>query len=210
MSGPIDFDGINRAALANARSLLSQLVPGGKFRSLEYVVRNPTRNDRKPGSFSINYKNGVWKDFATGDGGGDVISWLAYVKGLSQAEAARELADELGVPLTSKANGTDGHHQNGAASHPSVSGIAVSRASSPAAKVHDCGEVHPTQAANCAGTSTKTMKVFRSRSKLSSEKAILPSIIASSTKAIRSDSNPRSPMATTGALYWCLHRSLRS
>ena len=50
MTPLIDFDGINAAALLGARGLLQGLIPGGKFRSLEYVVKNPTRNDRETGS----------------------------------------------------------------------------------------------------------------------------------------------------------------
>ena len=98
MSGAIDFDGINAAALRSARSFLSGLIPGGKFRSLEYLVRNPRRDDREPGSFSINYKTGKWGDFATKDRGGDLISLVAHLRNCSQGEAARWLADKLGVP----------------------------------------------------------------------------------------------------------------
>jgi putative DNA primase/helicase len=97
MSGPIDFDGINRAALSSGRSLLESLLPGGRFRSLEYVVRNPRRADQHPGSFTINYKTGIWKDFATGDGGGDLISLVAFTRGTSQGDAARELASRFGI-----------------------------------------------------------------------------------------------------------------
>ena len=99
MTTLIDFDGINHAAKAGARTLLQALIPGGKFRSLEYVVKNPTRNDREPGSFNINYRTGVWKDFATGDGGGDFVSLVAYLRGCGQGDAAHELAKRLGVPL---------------------------------------------------------------------------------------------------------------
>jgi hypothetical protein len=102
----IDFARINSAALAQGRSFLETLIPGGKFRSLEYQVRNPTRDDKQPGSFSINYKSGVWKDFATGDGGGDLISLLAYVRGKSQGEAARELADRIGVSAINSETGS--------------------------------------------------------------------------------------------------------
>ena len=97
MTGPIDFEGINAAALCSARSLLPELLPGGKFRSLEYVARNPRRADQHPGSFTINYKTGIWKDFACGDGGGDLISLVAYVTNVGQAEAAHDLASKLGV-----------------------------------------------------------------------------------------------------------------
>ena len=95
----IDLEGIHRAALRDGRSFLEDLIPGGKFRGIEYVVRNPRRDDRNPGSFKINYKTGVWKDFASGDGGDDLISLVAYVRGVGQGEAAHELADKLGVPL---------------------------------------------------------------------------------------------------------------
>ena len=81
MSDLIDFAGINSAALARGRNFLAALIPGGKFRGLEYIVRNPRRDDRQAGSFSINYRSGVWKDFATRDGGSDLISLQAYVKG---------------------------------------------------------------------------------------------------------------------------------
>lgn len=42
-------------------------------------------------------RSGRWADFATDDKGGDVISLAAYLSGLSQAEAARELARALGI-----------------------------------------------------------------------------------------------------------------
>jgi putative DNA primase/helicase len=101
----IDFEAINRAAGANGRSLVERLVPGGKFRSLEYRALNPRRNDNSPGSFSINYRTGRWGDFATGDGGGDFVSLVAYIKGIEQCEAARDLAAMVNLPLPR--NGAD-------------------------------------------------------------------------------------------------------
>jgi hypothetical protein len=95
----IDFEAINRAALLNGRTLVRELVPNGKFRSLEYLTCNPRRNDRTLGSFSINYRTGIWKDFASGDAGRDLVALLAYVRGCTQGDAARELAEKLGVPL---------------------------------------------------------------------------------------------------------------
>ena len=99
MTSQIDYGGINAAALRCARSLLPDLIPGGKFRSLEYVVRNPGRRDQNPCSFCINYKSGVWKDFATDEGGRDFISLWASIRGTGQGDAAREVAERLGVPL---------------------------------------------------------------------------------------------------------------
>src|SRR6516164_11028410 len=99
MRHPIDFDGIKAAALRSARQLLQELLPGGKFQGDEYVVRNPRRNDQHPGSFKINWKTGEWGDFAIGKSGGDLISLLAYLRGISQVDAVRELAAKIGIPV---------------------------------------------------------------------------------------------------------------
>ena len=99
MRHPIDFDGIKAVALRSARQLLQQLLPGGKFQGDEYVVRNPLRNDQHPGSFKINWKVGEWSDFAIGKSGGDLISLVAYLRGISQVDAAGELAAKFGIPV---------------------------------------------------------------------------------------------------------------
>ena len=95
----IDFDGINRAALAAMPSLLKRLLPRGQVWGQEYVALNPTRADRHLGSFRINIRTGRWADFAAGDKGGDIVSLVAYIKGLTQGRAARYLADMIGVDL---------------------------------------------------------------------------------------------------------------
>ncbi|MBL4874442.1 MAG: hypothetical protein JKY41_13925 [Rhodobacteraceae bacterium] len=77
-------------------SLLANWLPDGKEIGGEWVARNPTRQDRRAGSFKINVKTGRWSDFATGDSGGDPISLYAYLNGLKQIEAARELRSILG------------------------------------------------------------------------------------------------------------------
>ena len=94
----LDFDAINRAALASLPTILRRWLPDGRIeRGEEYVARNPTRNDRKPGSFKIRLRDCRWADFATGDKGGDPVSLTAYLFGLSQGEAAKRLAGMLGV-----------------------------------------------------------------------------------------------------------------
>lgn len=93
----IDFRAINHAALAVLPALLDRWVPGGRREGREYVARNPKRNDRTPGSFRVNLHTGRWADFATGDAGGDVVSLAAYLAGTGQADAARALADMLGI-----------------------------------------------------------------------------------------------------------------
>ncbi len=88
---------INRAGLASLSSLLRRWLPEGRLLGHEYTACNPTRADSRPGSFRIIVNSGRWADFATGDKGGDVVSLAAYLSGTGQAEAARSLAEMLGV-----------------------------------------------------------------------------------------------------------------
>lgn len=96
-SGRIDFERVNRRALANAAAVVWGLLPEGRLEGHEYVARNPLRPDRRLGSFKVNVSTGRWADFATGDGGGDLVSLAAFVSGLPQREAAIRLAESMGV-----------------------------------------------------------------------------------------------------------------
>ena len=92
-----DYLEINAAALPALPALCARWMPGGKRIGREYVTLNPTRADRRAGSFKVNLHTGRWADFATGDKGGDVVSLAAYLFRLRQSEAARRLADALGI-----------------------------------------------------------------------------------------------------------------
>jgi len=91
------FRTINALALARLPDILERWLPGGRYEGAEYVVQNPMREDRTPGSFKVNVKTGRWADFATGDKGGDPVSLAAYLSGLGQYAAAKELAGMLGA-----------------------------------------------------------------------------------------------------------------
>ena len=93
----IDFELINRAALVRLPDVLARWLPGGRVEGREYVVRNPTRQDHRPGSFKDNLDTGRWADWATGDKGGDPVALAAYLAGYSQVEAAERLAVMLGT-----------------------------------------------------------------------------------------------------------------
>lgn len=93
----LDFDAINRSALASLPALLGRWLPDGRLVGREYEARNPRRADRRPGSFKVNVNTGKWADFACDAKGGDVVSLAAYLSGTGQAEAARALAGMLGV-----------------------------------------------------------------------------------------------------------------
>ncbi len=103
--GAVDFATINRAALAAFPAVLARILPKGKRFGAEIVALNPRRGDRNLGSFKINRYNGRWADFATGDKGGDPISLVAYLADVSQCEAARLLAQMLGVESGGRCGG---------------------------------------------------------------------------------------------------------
>jgi len=94
----VDFDRINRAAMANLLAILARWLPDGSRKGNEWVARNPRRPDRNRGSFKVNLNNGKWADFAISVRGGDPVSLAAYLSGCSQIEAARALAAMLGIP----------------------------------------------------------------------------------------------------------------
>ena len=96
----LDFAAVNRAALAALPTLLARWCPGGRVQGAEWIGRNPTRADRRPGSFKVRLtgaRAGVWADFACGARGSDVVSLVAYLHGFTQAEAARRLVAMLGI-----------------------------------------------------------------------------------------------------------------
>jgi hypothetical protein len=93
----IAFRRIADTALGRAEAIALRWLPDGCREGTEWVSINPTRNDRKLGSFKINLGSGKWADFATGDRGADLISLGAYLHRLTQRQAALKIADMLGV-----------------------------------------------------------------------------------------------------------------
>jgi len=73
-------------------SVLQSLLPDGKLVGREFIARNPTRADNKPGSFKYNVDTGVWKDFSTDDSGKGIASYMAYIEGISYDEAKKKLS----------------------------------------------------------------------------------------------------------------------
>ena len=106
MKNKLDFKDIARTALSHALSICERLLPGGKLRNREWVSGN-LRGD--PGeSLSVNTQTGRWADFATEKRGGDLISLVAAVHGLTQLEAAERLSVMLGIPSPTKSGGSRG------------------------------------------------------------------------------------------------------
>lgn len=77
-----------------SRSLIEALFPGGTWKGDDYWPTSPLRSDSKPGSFHISV-DGLWKDFATGEGG-DLVSLVSKARGVSLKEAAAEIIRRSG------------------------------------------------------------------------------------------------------------------
>jgi len=93
----IDFRRVADSARDHAETIVRQWLPDGKRTGNEWTARNPTRSDRRPGSFRVSVRSCAWADFATGDRGGDLISLAAYLFNLSMSEAAERVAQMLAV-----------------------------------------------------------------------------------------------------------------
>ena len=99
----LPFKSVNCEALCRAKTLLPDWLPGGGWQGSEWVALNPKRKDTKAGSLSINGITGVWKDFASGEGGGDVISLYAWLHGVGHGEACKLLAADFGIKTDGQA-----------------------------------------------------------------------------------------------------------
>jgi hypothetical protein len=92
----IDYERLKDKSRPHTLALLQRVLPEGRLERNEYVARNPRRPDKCLGSFKFNINNHKWQDFATKDKGGDIISLWAYVKGIRQIDAAREILAIVG------------------------------------------------------------------------------------------------------------------
>lgn len=103
MHSRLDIAQVAREALAASERLVPHWLPAGRRNGHEWQAPNPTRSDRHIGSFSVNLTTGQWADFATGDKGGDLVALYAYLHGLQQLQAAKEIAAQLGIqPIQSE------------------------------------------------------------------------------------------------------------
>lgn len=98
MAKGYDFETLARNLLGEGLSFISSLLPGGKLIGREWTCGDKTGSDGN--SLKVNISTGKWSDFATGDSGGDLISLYAYVKGLTNGEAYRELDGSVDLGLT--------------------------------------------------------------------------------------------------------------
>jgi hypothetical protein len=93
----IAFRRIAEASLAAADTLVPRWLPEGRRGGTEWIATNPTRADKRRGSFKVNLRTGRWSDFAVEASGGDLVSLAAYLFNLKQGQAAVKIAGALGV-----------------------------------------------------------------------------------------------------------------
>ena len=91
----IDFAQLSAELLDRAEQLVAEWLPGGKKDGQEWRCGSLSGDPGK--SLAVNLRTGMWSDFQSGDKGGDLISLYAAIHSLKQGEAARELADRLGM-----------------------------------------------------------------------------------------------------------------
>ena len=95
-----DIQAIAARALAHIEAICTRWLPDGKKAGHEWEIgdRHGTPGKSLKVHLSGN-KAGMWADFSTGDKGGDLVSLVAYIDGVSQGDAARRLAEFLGLPV---------------------------------------------------------------------------------------------------------------
>lgn len=93
----LDFEGLNRHLLSDARSLLPQWLPGGRLQGYEYVCGNLLGSSGS--SCKINIQTGLWADFASNHRGGDLISLYAAINSLTQKQAFKHLSEQYNIKL---------------------------------------------------------------------------------------------------------------
>jgi len=91
---PIDFVALAAALLDRSETLVSRWLPAGKKRGHHWYVGDFHGSEGK--SANVNLDTGTWIDNGTGEKGGDLISLYACIRGMTNAQAARELIEDNG------------------------------------------------------------------------------------------------------------------
>lgn len=90
-----NFEVVNARLLGMSENVVRDIFPHARRYGREMKIGSLAG---EPGmSLSINLSTGVWKDFATGDAGADLISLAARAWGVSNGEALRRLAKKYGL-----------------------------------------------------------------------------------------------------------------
>src|SRR5262249_21767497 len=96
----IDFEPLTAALIPHIVHIILSIDPDPRLSNNKLWFADPNNsNDKETDSASINVKSGHWNARANGNKGRDVVSLVAYLKGLSQSDAGRLAANIAGVDL---------------------------------------------------------------------------------------------------------------
>jgi len=94
----VTADEIKSALHARARDVCGHLLPAGRISGGEFEVGSLAGEAGRSLRINLNGKVGVWRDFATDDGGDNLLELWRCVRGCEITEAMREAAQWLGSP----------------------------------------------------------------------------------------------------------------
>lgn len=90
----IDFEKTRAEITPYIETLIERWLSAGK-RNGRYWMVGSLMNE--PGeSLAVDLQNGIWKDYATGEKGGDLISLWAAMHRIEQLEAAKQVLEQIG------------------------------------------------------------------------------------------------------------------
>lgn len=90
----IDFEKTRQEITPYIETLCERWLSAGKRNGRYWTVGSLTN---EPGeSLTVDLRNGIWKDYATGEKGGDLISLYAAIHRIEQADAARAILEQIG------------------------------------------------------------------------------------------------------------------
>jgi putative DNA primase/helicase len=93
----VDIQRVAEAALRQSRSLLPAWLAEGHWEGNEWRCGDLSGSKGK--SVGVNATTGRWSDFQSGESGGDLVSLYAAMHSLSQLDAAKAVATEIGLAL---------------------------------------------------------------------------------------------------------------
>lgn len=96
----MDYKELAQAFMPYAETLLREWFPNGKLHGREFVVGSLEGEAGK--SLKFNLDKGFGRDFAGGEGFGDLVSLYASRFGLTQRDAALSISERLGVGLSER------------------------------------------------------------------------------------------------------------
>ena len=89
----LDFKKLNESLVQIVQQLCQEWMPDGKKSGHNWNALCPFRSDKNRGSFKVDLRNGVFKDFSSGEGG-DLIELYSKIESISHSDAAKHLSDK--------------------------------------------------------------------------------------------------------------------